>query len=65
MTHPDIKRVEATGYLYSETSAKLISGCQYCGTEIYDDGYEYIKSADGIFCTLDCCHEYYGIAVVN
>ena len=61
MTHPDILKMERFGGLNPNTVPRIIGECQYCGTELYDDMPELVKSADGLFCEMDCCHEYYGI----
>lgn len=60
MTHPDIEKLEKLGYL-NPTSNAIIGSCRYCGNTLYDDGFEHIKSMDGLFCDLSCCHMFYSI----
>ena len=62
MTHPDIKFVERYGYTKSELArTKPIGVCLFCGSDIASG--EYVKSFDGLFCNLDCCHSYYEIDI--
>ena len=58
--HPDIRAAELTGYPAEYMSHKVIGRCLYCAEEITDHD-TYVKSFDGIFCGMDCCHEYYEI----
>ena len=60
MTHPDIIDAELYGSHY-ETDANKIGECLYCEDDVYDDNGDVVSSADGLFCDIDCCHEYYGI----
>ena len=58
--HPDITAAELTGYPAGYTLPKVIGHCLECGEDITDNSV-YIKSVDGIFCCIDCCHKYYEI----
>ncbi len=60
MTHPDIEKIEKLGCL-NPTDYAVIGDCRYCGSPLYDDGFEHTKSMDGLFCDIDCCHEFYSI----
>lgn len=61
MTHPDIEKIEHTGYLHEEKSVKLLGNCECCDCLVFDNNGLACKSPDGIFCCEDCCHEYYEI----
>lgn len=66
MTHPDILRVEKTGYLYGEPAEpKKIGTCIYCGLPIYDDDGDAYESPDGYFCEIECVLEYHNVRLVN
>lgn len=60
MTHPDILTTERLGSLYHEDSAEKIGECLYCEATVYDSA-DAVESVDGLFCDMECCHEYYGI----
>lgn len=65
MTHPDILEVQRYGYVRSGSAkAKPIGVCLFCGSDVFRDGDEHIKSFDGIFCNRDCCRSYYEIETV-
>ena len=63
MTHPDICQVMRTGYLYPPTRYVEYDRCAYCGSKLYHDGFERVKSAAGYFCNLACCHKYHQIEI--
>ena len=64
MTHPNIRCCEDTGYsLYEQYRLQPVGKCLYCGNVITNEGY--IKSFDGIFCDMDCCHYYYEIEEID
>ena len=68
MTHPDIDFVERHGYTREQMNflkravglKRTVGVCKECGCVI-PEGDAYIKSADGVFCNIDCCHDYYEI----
>lgn len=61
MTHPDIIKMERFGTLDPRSIPKLAGFCAECGTELWDNSPELVKSVDGLFCDIECCHEYYQI----
>lgn len=62
MTHPDIRFAERYGYPPERLPrTRQIGVCLYCGSEIYGGPEGYVKSFDGLFCDMDCCHNYYEI----
>ena len=56
--HPDIRAAELTGYPAGFRFSKPVGQCLYCGEYIEGD---YVKSFDGMFCNMECCHNYYEI----
>ncbi len=66
-THPDIERVERTGYLYGEPGNKRLGYCEQCGDSVMEEysGDAYETDEGFIFCCMECCHEYYGIRRVD
>ena len=65
MTHPDILRMEKFGELYPAEENVAMGKCLYCGEMIYSSDLEYTESIDGVFCDMDCCHNYYEIRTAN
>ncbi len=62
MEHPDIQYLQKYGYTRSELRRdKPIGNCLFCGSDIVRSGGGYVKSFDGLFCDMDCCHSYYEI----
>ena len=62
MDHPDIKYVERYGYTRQELPYRRPIGvCMFCGSDIVSDSDGYVKSFDGLFCDIECCHSYYEI----
>lgn len=60
MTHPDIKFIERYGYPPERLRySRPVGVCLCCGSDIY--GGSYVKSFDGLFCDMECCHNYYEI----
>lgn len=64
MTHPDIEKMERFGTLNPNRIPQLAGFCAECGTELWDDMPELVQSVDGMFCDMECCHEYYRIKVL-
>ena len=67
-THPDILKVERDGYLYGcGEENKLLGNCEECGDSIYSEysGDAYQTDEGELFCSLECCHDYYGIRSVD
>lgn len=60
MTHPDILTMERLGYLPRSRDPEKLGVCRYCESEIFDTD-EPVESRDGLFCSMDCCREYYEI----
>ncbi len=60
MTHPEIITMEKTGIPYSADEKIKIGECLYCESNIYESS-DTVESTDGMFCDIDCCHEYYEI----
>ena len=58
--HPDIRAAERTGYPCGYKSIELVGHCMFCCEDI-PEGRRYVESFDGIFCDMECCHEYYEI----
>lgn len=66
MTHPDITEVQRYGYLKHNVSAdKPIGVCLFCGSDVFRDGEEHVKSFDGVFCNRECCQSYYEIDIIE
>ena len=43
-----------------------IARCEECGGLIYDDSEEIYTDCEGnYFCSLECCHNFYGISQVE
>ncbi len=62
MDHPDIRYIERYGYTKeSLQESRPVGVCLFCGSDIYKDGSQHIRSFDGLFCDLECCHSYYEI----
>ena len=62
MDHPDIKYVERYGYTREQmTNRRPVGVCLFCGNDILRGREGYVKSFDGLFCDMDCCHSYYEI----
>ncbi|MBE5039227.1 hypothetical protein [Ructibacterium gallinarum] len=61
MTHPDILTMEKLGYLPPESAPHKIGYCLYCDEPLFEGDTELTESTDGMFCSMDCCHEYYEI----
>lgn len=48
--------------LYDNEQVKVIARCEECGELIYDNsGDMYIDYENNFFCSLECCHNFYGI----
>lgn len=46
---------------YEEIS-QPIARCAECGELVYDDSYEvYMDEKSNYFCSIECCHNFYGI----
>ncbi len=60
MTHPDILAVERLGSVRQMKAADKIGDCLYCEQPVLSDG-EATESVDGLFCSMECCLEYYEI----
>ena len=68
MTHPDILRVERTGYpCVIPNDNSVIGWCKNCGKKIYDDysGDALVTDSGDMFCNNECCFEFYGIRKVD
>lgn len=61
MTHPDILKMERYGALEAVEEPRRIGECLFCGASLYDQMTDWVESAEGLFCDLDCCHSYYEI----
>ena len=48
------------GIPYSADEKIKIGECLYCESNIYESS-DTVESTDGMFCDIDCCHEYYEI----
>lgn len=67
-THPDILRIERTGYLHGDEQSNVRLGyCEQCGESVMEEysGDAYETDEGVLFCSLECCHEYYGIRRVD
>ena len=62
MTHPDIDFVERHGFTRAELPyTRPIGVCLFCGNDIVRTREGHVKSFDGLFCNMECCHSYYEI----
>lgn len=61
MTHPDILKMERLGALHPEPTPEYLGNCAYCGAALYSGSPDLLRSADGRFCDMDCCRNYYEI----
>ena len=47
---------------YDDEQAQVIGRCEECGEFIYDNSGEmYVDGEMNYFCSIECCHAYYGI----
>ena len=58
MTHPDILTVEKFGGLNPRRLAEKPERCINCEGLVCEDK---VFSRDGVFCSMECVHEYYEI----
>lgn len=61
--HPDIRAAELTGYPAGYRFPKPVGQCLYCGDDIIEG--DCVKSFDGMFCDMECCHNYYEIKEIE
>jgi len=48
--------------LYDDEQVQIIGRCEECGELIFDNsGDIYMDGEGNCFCSLECCHNYYGI----
>ncbi len=64
MTHPDIIKAEIFGYPHGNKICKT-GVCLNCEADLYDDNGEAVVSTDGMFCSMECCCEYYEISPIE
>ena len=61
MTHPDILTIEKFGGLNPKRFAERTGYCINCGRQVCEDA---VLSKDGVFCNMECLHEYYEIEFI-
>lgn len=60
MTHPEIVDAEIFGSRPYRDGADRMGRCLQCEAPVHRDT-DAVESADGLFCDMSCCCEYYEI----